>query len=165
MAAPRPILGYYRGGSLTRPMLITCILHIRPEGHREPHNEAGSISPTERLVGFEPGIFRFGSKRLNPLGHSAQIKITPKQFWSMSSISEYLLFGQKVFIGVLIQGRVLAVQSGWNKCFGCKYMFIFFISFCFFQKTASKEEKDPKSTSPDRFHGSTSGWIFFQCLT
>ena len=37
-AAPRPTLGHYRGGSLTHPMLITCVLHIRPEGHREVTN-------------------------------------------------------------------------------------------------------------------------------
>ena len=36
-------------------MLITCVLHIRHEGHREPRNEVGSLSRTERLVGFEPG--------------------------------------------------------------------------------------------------------------
>ena len=57
LAAPRPTLGHYRGGSLTHPMLITCVLHIRPEGHREPRNEVGSLSPAERLVGFEPGTF------------------------------------------------------------------------------------------------------------
>ena len=28
LAAPRPTLGHYQGGSLTHPMLITCVLHI-----------------------------------------------------------------------------------------------------------------------------------------
>ena len=82
MTAPRPTLGHYRGDSLTYPMLITCVLHIRPEGHRElmlitcvlrirpegqqePRNEVGSLSPAERLVGFEPGTFRFLLQRLN----------------------------------------------------------------------------------------------------
>ena len=82
MTAPRPTLGHYRGDSLTHPMLITCVLHIRPEGHRElmlitcvlrirpegqqePRNEVGSLSPAERLVGFEPGTFRFLLQRLN----------------------------------------------------------------------------------------------------
>ena len=40
LAVPRPTLGHYRGGNLTHPMLITCVLHIRPEGHRKRHNEA-----------------------------------------------------------------------------------------------------------------------------
>ena len=53
-------------------MLITCVLHIWPEGHREPRNKVGSLSPAERLVGFEPGTFRFLLQRLNPLGHSPQ---------------------------------------------------------------------------------------------
>ena len=39
------------------PMLITAFLHIRPEGHREPLSEVGSLSPAECLVGFEPGTF------------------------------------------------------------------------------------------------------------
>ena len=59
LAAPRPTLGHYRGDSLTHPILITAFLHIRPEGHREPRSEVGSLGPAERLVGFEPGTFRF----------------------------------------------------------------------------------------------------------
>ena len=70
LAAPRPTLSHYRGGSLTHQMLITCVLHIWPEGHREPRNGVGSIGPAERLVGFEPGTFQFWSQCLNPLGHS-----------------------------------------------------------------------------------------------
>ena len=73
LAAPRPTLGHYQGGSFTHPMLMTCILHIRTEGHREPRSEVGSLSPAERLVGFEPGTFRFWSQRLNPLGHSPRL--------------------------------------------------------------------------------------------
>ena len=69
MVAPQSTLGHYRGGSLTHPMLITCVLHIWPEGHREPRNEVGSLSPAEHIVGFEPGTFRFWSQCLNPLGH------------------------------------------------------------------------------------------------
>ena len=53
-------------------MLITAYVRIRPEGHREPRNEVGSLSPAERLAGFEPGTFRFLFQRLNPLGHSSQ---------------------------------------------------------------------------------------------
>ena len=54
LAVPRPTLGHSQGDSLTNPMLITAFVHIRPEGHREPRNKVGSLSPAERLVGFEP---------------------------------------------------------------------------------------------------------------
>ena len=57
LAAPRPTSGHYLGDSLTNPMLIAAFLHVRPEGHREPRSEVGSLSPAERLVGFEPGTF------------------------------------------------------------------------------------------------------------
>ena len=59
LAAPRPTSGHYRGDSLTHPMLITAFVHVQPEGHREPRSEVGSLSPAERLAGFEPGTFRF----------------------------------------------------------------------------------------------------------
>ena len=36
--------------------------------NEEPLNEVGSQSPTERLMGFEPGTFRFLPQRLNQLG-------------------------------------------------------------------------------------------------
>ena len=52
LAAPRPTSGHYRGDSLTHPMLITAFVHVRPEGHREPRSEVGSLSPAERLAGF-----------------------------------------------------------------------------------------------------------------
>ena len=52
-----------RGGSLTHLMLIAVALHLRPEGHQGPCNEAaseaGPISPAEHVVEFEPGTFRF----------------------------------------------------------------------------------------------------------
>ena len=41
------------------PDVNHCILHIRPEGHREPRNEVGSLGPVEHLVGFEMGNFQF----------------------------------------------------------------------------------------------------------
>ena len=62
LAAPRPTLGHYRGGSLTHPMLITCVLHIQPKGHRQPRNEVGSLSSGKHLVGFEWGTFWFWSQ-------------------------------------------------------------------------------------------------------
>ena len=74
LAAPRPALGHYRGSSLIHPMLITCTLHIRREGYREPRNEVGSLSLTERLVGFEQGAFQFWSQRFNRLDQSPQMK-------------------------------------------------------------------------------------------
>ena len=39
----------------------------------KPHNGVGPLSPVERLLGFEPGTFRFWLERLNSLGHSPQI--------------------------------------------------------------------------------------------
>ena len=51
-----------------------CILHFRPEGHREPRNKVASLSLAERLVGFKPGTFRFLFKHLNPLGHSPRLR-------------------------------------------------------------------------------------------
>ena len=69
LAVPRPTLGHYRAGSLTHPMLITSVLHIRPEGHRGPRSEVGSLSPAKRLVGFEPGTFQLWSLRHVPLDH------------------------------------------------------------------------------------------------
>ena len=67
---PRPTLGHSQGRSLTNLMLITAYVHIRPEGHREPCNEVGSLSPAKHLAGFEPGTFWFLLQCLNPLGHS-----------------------------------------------------------------------------------------------
>ena len=61
------------------PDVNHCVLHFRPEGHREPRSEVGSLSPAERLLGFEPGNFRFLQQRLNPLGHSPQTPVqTPE---------------------------------------------------------------------------------------
>ena len=57
--------------SLTRCSSLS-FLEFWPEGHREPHNEVGSLSLAESLVGFEPGIFRFQLQRFNPLCHSPQ---------------------------------------------------------------------------------------------
>ena len=59
LAAPRPTLGHYLGGSLTYPMLITTFLHIRPDGHQEPRSDVASLSPIERLAWFESGTFQF----------------------------------------------------------------------------------------------------------
>ena len=60
-------------GQLHSPDVNDDVLHFRPEGHREPRSEVGSLRPTERLVGFEPGTFQFLLQHLNPLGHSPQM--------------------------------------------------------------------------------------------
>ena len=59
LVVTRPMLGHSQKGSLTNPMLITAFEQVRPEGHREPRSEAGYLTPAERLVGFEPGTFKF----------------------------------------------------------------------------------------------------------
>ena len=45
LAVPRPTLGHFQGDSLANPMLITAFIYVRLEGHREPRNEVGSLSP------------------------------------------------------------------------------------------------------------------------
>ena len=57
LAVPWPTLGHSQGDSLNNPMLITVFVQVRPEGHWEPCNEVGSLSPAEHLAGFEPGTF------------------------------------------------------------------------------------------------------------
>ena len=54
-------------------MLITAWIHFWLKGHRDPHNEVGSLIPAKHLVGFEPGTFQFLLQHLNPLGHSPQM--------------------------------------------------------------------------------------------
>ena len=57
------------------PDVKHCVFYpFRREGHREPRNEIGFLSPAERLVGFEPQ-----SQRLNPLSHS------PREYFVLSS--------------------------------------------------------------------------------
>ena len=70
---PRPTFGHYQGSSLTLPMLIIAFLHIWPECHLEPRSEVASRSPTEQLVGFERGTFRFWLQSLNPQGYSPRV--------------------------------------------------------------------------------------------
>ena len=96
LAAPRPPLDHYHRCSLTRPMLITCVFRIRPEGHQGPCSVVGSLSQSKCLVGFELRTFRFWSQRLNPLGHSGKwirwimwIVISPKiypQEWNLHKL-------------------------------------------------------------------------------
>ena len=97
MAAPRPTLGHYRGGSLNHPTLIICVLHIRPEDHWEPLNKVRSLSPAERLVVFEPGTFRFWSQHLNPLGHY-HLQLSPIYLWGLTTNSPRVLGTQLILI-------------------------------------------------------------------
>ena len=97
MAAPWPTLGHYRArGQPHSPDVNHCVLHFRPEGHREPRNEVGSLSPAEHLVGFEPGAFRFLLQCLNPLGHSPQFNARffsrRKNLMKLSILYEFLNF-------------------------------------------------------------------------
>ena len=82
--------------SLTNPMLITVFVQFWPEGHREPSNEVGSLSPVERLVGFEPEIFRL--QHLNPLGHSPQINLQVSS-QKLSILINILSFRVLLFLG------------------------------------------------------------------
>ena len=57
LGTTQPTLGHSRGNSLPNPMLIIASVQFRPEGHQELRKEVGSLSPAERLVGFEPSDF------------------------------------------------------------------------------------------------------------
>ena len=59
LAAPLPTLGPLLRGQPHSPYVNHCVLHIRPKDHRQPHSKVGSLNLVERLVGFEPGTFRF----------------------------------------------------------------------------------------------------------
>ena len=50
-----PSFGHSQGDSLTNPMLITAFVQVWPKGHREPRNEVGSLSSTDRLLGVWTG--------------------------------------------------------------------------------------------------------------
>ena len=78
-------------------MLITVFVQFRPEGHREPSNEVGSLSPAERLVRFEPGIFQL--QFLNPPGHSPQINLQVSS-QRLSILKNTLSFRILLFLGV-----------------------------------------------------------------
>ena len=56
---PTANFGILSRGQPHSPDVNHCILHIQPEGHREPRSEVGSLSPAEPLVGFELVTFQF----------------------------------------------------------------------------------------------------------
>ena len=51
------------------PNVNHCIIHFQLEGHQEPHNEVGSLSLAEHLMGFESAILLFCH---NPFTHLAE---------------------------------------------------------------------------------------------
>ena len=100
LSAPLPTLRHYRGNRLTHLMLITAFYLIRSEGHREPSDEVGSISPAEWVVGFELGTFRFQLQPFNPLGHSPLCRELKKFIaWDMTVLS-IMMKGYQSFLVV-----------------------------------------------------------------
>ena len=59
LAVPWLTLDHSQGSSLTNPMLITAFLTISTRRSYAAFSKVGSLSLTERLVGFEPGTFQF----------------------------------------------------------------------------------------------------------
>ena len=64
LALPWPILSHSWGYSLCHPIII-AFASFRLKGHRKSRNEFGSLSPAERVVGFEPDTFRFNINALS----------------------------------------------------------------------------------------------------
>ena len=54
---PKANFGPLSRGEPHSPAANHCVLHLRPKGHREPRNKVGTLSPAERLVGFQPVTF------------------------------------------------------------------------------------------------------------
>ena len=81
-----------------------CILTILTHGHRELRNEVGSLGPAERLVGIEPGNFRFLPTRpLSPnkisnkidsqiISKISKIQVTPPRFFLVPPFLKILRF-------------------------------------------------------------------------
>ena len=103
LAAPRPILGHFWEDSLTHPMLMNAFFHFRPEVHREPRNEVGSLSPAERLVGFEAGAFQFLLQCLNPLGHFPRKCMSHIQNVKCYKLPHLIIFITSTFTNTTLQ--------------------------------------------------------------
>ena len=132
MAVLRPTLGHSRENSLTNPMLITTFILFRPEGHLEFRNEAGFISPTEQLVGIEPGTFQFHYSALTPLGYSylfiyvfiylfIYLCIYFASIFLINDRQKFIVFSSKLK-GNEISGDIWAFRVGnakkvWCNCF------------------------------------------------
>ena len=54
LGCPTANFGTMSSGQLHSPV-VNCCLNYQSSGHREPAKGVGSLTPTKRLVGFEPG--------------------------------------------------------------------------------------------------------------
>ena len=145
LAAPRPTSGNYLGDSLTHPMLITAFLHIRPEAHREPRSEVGSLSLAERLAGFEPGTFQFWSQRLNPLGHSPHLQYGT-QLWgnkNSETIATFPELQHRALRKITFKKRHDRISCVYKECKILKFPDILNLQNCLF--LCMKSSTDPNS--------------------
>ena len=68
----------------SNPMLISMFSLFGPEGHWEPCNKVGSLSPAEHLVGFEPRTFYSNHNNLTQLATLPRVypRVNPKlTYW------------------------------------------------------------------------------------
>ena len=82
---------------------MNAFFHFWPEGHREPRNEVGSLSPAKRLVGFEAGVFWFLLQRLNPLGHSPRKCMSHTQNVKFYKLPHLIIFLTSTFTNTTLQ--------------------------------------------------------------
>ena len=81
LAALRPTLGHWQGGSLTHSMLITTLSQSQPKIHWEPPNEVESQSLTKRISGIWTGnlaflsVTRYLTVSLSPKLYQKQLAI------------------------------------------------------------------------------------------
>ena len=87
LTAPRPNLGHYQGDSVNHSIIL-----LKLKGYMEPHNKAGSLTPAEHLVGFEPGAFQFYlSTRTEYLFRSLQYLFSSQHYKNFILLSEFLI--------------------------------------------------------------------------
>ena len=55
LGCPKVIFRPLQGGNHSHSMLIAALFHTRPEGHREPRNEIGSLISAERNSAIPTG--------------------------------------------------------------------------------------------------------------
>ena len=81
LAALRPTLCHWQGGSLTHSMLITTLFQSQPGIHWEPRNEVESQSLTKRISGIRtgnlafPSVTRYLTVSLSPKLYQKQLAI------------------------------------------------------------------------------------------
>ena len=115
LAAPQPTLDHYQGDSFTHsPDVYRCVLHFRHEGHREPCNEVGSLSPAECLVGFKPGTFRLpNSMRVLVLIISMYPFCCSLMCWSLGVMGSQIV-SSKYSVSVLME-PIRSILGCWDK--------------------------------------------------